>query len=103
MRKGIAGGDVVMMLRLQLERMDGGLVPSRARVSSASSAWTARSWPSPRRMRWSCIPGPMNRGVEIDSDVADDPERSLIQDQVEMGVAAPHGGAGLAARGTMAE
>jgi aspartate carbamoyltransferase catalytic subunit len=32
-------------------------------------------------------PGPMNRGVEIDGDVADDPERSLIQEQVEMGVA----------------
>ena len=41
----------------------------------------------PRPRRWSCIPGPMNRGVEIDSDVADLVDRSLITRQVEMGVA----------------
>ncbi|HRD47853.1 MAG TPA: aspartate carbamoyltransferase catalytic subunit [Caulobacter sp.] len=87
LKRGIAGADVVMMLRLQLERMQGALVPStreyfrywgldREKLESASD-----------RVRV-MHPGPMNRGVEIDSDVADDPAISLIQDQVEMGVAA---------------
>lgn len=87
MREGIAGVDVVMMLRLQLERMDGAFIPSareyfrfygldREKLSVAS--------PNVRVMH----PGPMNRGVEIDSEIADDLSLSLIQDQVEMGVAA---------------
>lgn len=86
LKTGIAGADVVMMLRIQFERMQGALVPStreyfrlwgldREKLSAAS--------PGVRVMH----PGPMNRGVEIDSDVADDLEISLIQDQVEMGVA----------------
>jgi aspartate carbamoyltransferase catalytic subunit len=60
----------------------------RSASTSASSASTARKLafaaPHVRVMH----PGPMNRGVEIDSDVADDLSVSLIQDQVEMGVAA---------------
>ena len=87
LEKGIAGADVVMMLRLQLERMQGALVPSTREYF--------RFWGLDREKPKAASdgvrvmhPGPMNRGVEIDSDVADDPAVSLIQDQVEMGVAA---------------
>ena len=86
MRKGIAGADVVMMLRLQLERMDGAFVPSTReyfRFWGLDAEKLAFAAPNAKVMH----PGPMNRGVEIDSDVADDPRVSLIQDQVEMGVA----------------
>ncbi|HEY1071362.1 aspartate carbamoyltransferase catalytic subunit [Brevundimonas sp.] len=87
MKEGLAGCDVVMMLRLQLERMTGALIPSTREyfrfwgLDREKLAWAA---PNARVMH----PGPMNRGVEIDSDVADDLSVSLIQDQVEMGVAA---------------
>ena len=87
LRKGIAGADVVMMLRLQLERMQGALVPSTReyfRFWGLDREKLASAAPGVRVMH----PGPMNRGVEIDSEVADDPAISLIQDQVEMGVAA---------------
>jgi aspartate carbamoyltransferase catalytic subunit len=86
MRKGIAGVDVVMMLRLQLERMQGALVPSTReyfRFFGLDREKLAAAAPHVKVMH----PGPMNRGVEIDSDVADDPKVSLIQNQVEMGVA----------------
>jgi aspartate carbamoyltransferase catalytic subunit len=86
MKTGIAGADVVMMLRLQLERMQGALVPSMReyfRFWGLDREKLAFAAPGVRVMH----PGPMNRGVEIDSDVADDLEVSLIQDQVEMGVA----------------
>ena len=87
MKEGLAGCDVVMMLRLQLERMTGALIPSTREyfrfwgLDREKLAWAA---PNAKVMH----PGPMNRGVEIDSDVADDLTVSLIQDQVEMGVAA---------------
>jgi aspartate carbamoyltransferase catalytic subunit len=87
LRKGIAGCDVVMMLRLQLERMDGVMAPSQReyfRFFGLDREKLAFAAPHVRVMH----PGPMNRGVEIDSDVADDLSVSLIQDQVEMGVAA---------------
>ncbi|MDP1873999.1 aspartate carbamoyltransferase catalytic subunit [Phenylobacterium sp.] len=87
LRKGIAGCDVVMMLRLQLERMDGMLAPSQReyfRFFGLDREKLACAAPHVRVMH----PGPMNRGVEIDSEVADDLAVSLIQDQVEMGVAA---------------
>jgi aspartate carbamoyltransferase catalytic subunit len=87
MREGIAGCDVVMMLRLQLERMDGVMAPSQReyfRFFGLDREKLAHAAPNVRVMH----PGPMNRGVEIDSDVADDLSVSLIQDQVEMGVAA---------------
>jgi aspartate carbamoyltransferase catalytic subunit len=87
MRKGVAGADVVMMLRLQLERMDGAFVPSTReyfRFFGLDAEKLALAAPHVRVMH----PGPMNRGVEIESGVADDPKVSLIQEQVEMGVAA---------------
>jgi aspartate carbamoyltransferase catalytic subunit len=87
LKSGIEGCDVVMMLRLQLERMQGGFVPSTReyfRFFGLDREKLAVAAPGVRVMH----PGPMNRGVEIDSDVADDPEISLIQNQVEMGVAA---------------
>jgi aspartate carbamoyltransferase catalytic subunit len=86
LRHGIEGADVVMMLRLQLERMQGGYVPSAReyfRFFGLDREKLAFASPNVRVMH----PGPMNRGVEIDSDVADDLSVSLIQDQVEMGVA----------------
>jgi len=87
LKRGIAGADVVMMLRLQLERMQGALVPSTReynRLFGLDREKLALAAPHVRVMH----PGPMNRGVEIDSDVADDLAVSLIQNQVEMGVAA---------------
>jgi aspartate carbamoyltransferase catalytic subunit len=86
LKRGIAGADVVMMLRLQLERMQGALIPSMReyfRLWGLDREKLALASPRARVMH----PGPMNRGVEIDSDVADDLAVSLIQDQVEMGVA----------------
>ena len=86
MRHGIEGVDVVMMLRLQLERMSGSFIPSVReyfRFYGLDREKLAHASPRVRVMH----PGPMNRGVEIDSGVADDPKVSLIQDQVEMGVA----------------
>ena len=86
MRHGIAGVDVVMMLRLQLERMSGAFVPSVReyfRFYGLDREKLAYAAPGVKVMH----PGPMNRGVEIESGVADDPAISLIQDQVEMGVA----------------
>jgi aspartate carbamoyltransferase catalytic subunit len=83
---GVEGADVVMMLRLQTERMQGAYVPSSREyfhLWGLDRAKLARAAPKVRVMH----PGPMNRGVEIDSDIADDPAISLIQDQVEMGVA----------------
>jgi len=81
------GARVIMMLRLQLERMQGALVPSAReynRLFGLDREKLALAAPHVRVMH----PGPMNRGVEIDSDVADDLGVSLIQNQVEMGVAA---------------
>ena len=86
MRAGLKGCDVVMMLRLQLERMDGALVPSAReffRLYGLDAEKLGVAKPGAKVMH----PGPMNRGVEIDSGVADDPAVSLIQQQVEMGVA----------------
>jgi aspartate carbamoyltransferase catalytic subunit len=87
MKSGLKGADVVMMLRLQRERMArGGLVPSAReyfRFWGLDAEKLAYAKPTALVMH----PGPMNRGVEIDSAVADDPERSVIREQVEMGVA----------------
>jgi aspartate carbamoyltransferase catalytic subunit len=86
MDSGLDGADVVMMLRLQMERMTGGFVPS---LREYHAFWgltperLARAAPDALVMH----PGPMNRGVEIASSVADHPERSAITEQVEMGVA----------------
>lgn len=86
MESGVKDADIIMMLRIQNERMEGSFVPSareyyhffgldRAKLNLAK--------PDALIMH----PGPMNRGVEIDSEVADDIHRSLILNQVEFGVA----------------
>lgn len=85
MVEGLKDADVVMMLRLQRERMEGSFVPSvreyfryfgldREKLDHANSNALVMH------------PGPMNRGVEIASDIADGPQ-SVIEEQVEMGVA----------------
>jgi aspartate carbamoyltransferase catalytic subunit len=82
----IDGAEVVMMLRLQSERMSGQFVPSAREYRHLFGLTTQRlglAAPGALVMH----PGPMNRGVEIDSEVADLAGRSLITRQVEMGVA----------------
>ncbi len=86
MREGLKDCDIVMMLRLQTERMQGKFVPSIReyfRFYGLDREKLAHAKPDALIMH----PGPMNRGAEIDSEVADDVERSLIREQVEMGVA----------------
>ena len=86
MREGLKGADIVMMLRLQLERMAGAFVPSTReyfRYWGLDHEKLALAKPGALVMH----PGPMNRGVEIASDIADDVQVSLISEQVEMGVA----------------
>jgi len=85
MTDGLAGADVVMMLRLQLERMSGAFVPSQReyyRFFGLSEDKLKYAKPGALVMH----PGPMNRGIEIDSNVADGVQ-SVIREQVEMGVA----------------
>jgi aspartate carbamoyltransferase catalytic subunit len=86
MKEGLAGADIVMALRLQKERMNGGMVPSaREFFSFYGLNRTKLAYAKPDALVMH--PGPMNRGVEIDSDIADDVTRSVIKEQVEMGVA----------------
>jgi aspartate carbamoyltransferase catalytic subunit len=85
MKKGLKDVDIVMMLRLQRERMEGSFVPSVReyfRFFGLDAEKLAFAKPDALVMH----PGPMNRGVEIDSAIADGPQ-SLIREQVEMGVA----------------
>ena len=85
MREGLADCDIVMMLRLQQERMNGSFVPSTREYFhffGLDEEKLARAKPDALVMH----PGPMNRGIEIDSMVADG-LRSVIHEQVEMGVA----------------
>jgi aspartate carbamoyltransferase catalytic subunit len=86
MEEGLAGADIVMALRLQKERMDGSLIPS-AREFFAYYGLDRRKLGFAKPDALVMHPGPMNRGVEIDSEVADDATRSVIKEQVEMGVA----------------
>ncbi|WP_119459529.1 aspartate carbamoyltransferase catalytic subunit [Rhodospirillaceae bacterium SYSU D60014] len=86
MRQGLQGCDIVMMLRLQTERMQGSFVPSIReyfRFYGLDYDKLGAAKPDALIMH----PGPMNRGAEIDSEVADDIDRSVIREQVEMGVA----------------
>jgi len=86
MREGLADCDIVMMLRLQTERMHGTFVPSIREYYhfyGLDYAKLAAAKDDALIMH----PGPMNRGVEIDTAVADDIDRSVIREQVEMGVA----------------
>ena len=85
MKRGLDGADVVMMLRLQLERMSGAFVPSQREYYhfyGLTEEKLAYAKPGALVMH----PGPMNRGIEIDSSVADGAQ-SVIREQVEMGVA----------------
>jgi aspartate carbamoyltransferase catalytic subunit len=86
MRKGLEGCDVVMMLRLQQERMDGAYLPS-AREFFHFWGLDAEKLSHAKPNAYVMHPGPMNRGVEIESGIADHKTRSLITEQVEMGVA----------------
>lgn len=83
---GLNDVDVVMMLRLQNERMDGSFVPSRREYYHR---WGLNSEKLSYAKKDVIVmhPGPMNRGVEIDGTLADDINHSVIQDQVEIGVA----------------
>ena len=84
--EAIEGADVVMMLRIQRERLE-------QDFGDEPGEYLQRCGLTPERLSKAAPdavvmhPGPMNRGVEIDSLVADDPQRSLITLQVEMGVA----------------
>ncbi len=82
----IKGTDVVMMLRLQAERMSGQFIPSAREYRHLYGLTKARLALADAEALV-MHPGPMNRGVEIDSEVADMDTRSLITRQVEMGVA----------------
>jgi aspartate carbamoyltransferase catalytic subunit len=86
MKEGLKGADIVMMLRLQKERMTRSLVPS-AREYFRFWGLDAEKLAYAKDDALIMHPGPMNRGVEIDSAVADHPTRSVIKEQVEMGVA----------------
>lgn len=86
MDEGVRDVDVIMMLRLQRERMSAGYIPSEReyfRFFGLDRRRLNLAKPGALVMH----PGPLNRGVEIDSAVADDPIQSVIQEQVEMGVA----------------
>ena len=79
------GADVVMMLRLQMERMDGAYLPSR-REYFRFYGLTAERLSNAKADALVMHPGPMNRGIEIESAIADGPQ-SVITEQIEMGVA----------------
>ncbi|MBD0416331.1 aspartate carbamoyltransferase catalytic subunit [Oryzicola mucosus] len=85
MAEGLKGADVVMMLRLQRERMAGAFVPS-VREYFHYFGLDAKKLQVAKEDALVMHPGPMNRGVEIASEIADGPQ-SVIQEQVEMGVA----------------
>jgi aspartate carbamoyltransferase catalytic subunit len=86
MEAGLKGCDVVMMLRIQNERLTGAAIPS-TREYFRRWGLTAEKLAMAKDDAIVMHPGPMNRGVEIDAEVADDINRSVIQEQVEMGVA----------------
>ncbi len=86
MNRGLDGCDIIMMLRLQTERMRGNYIPSIGEYFH----FFGLNYEKLARANIDALimhPGPMNRGVEIDSVVADDYGRSVIREQVEMGVA----------------
>lgn len=86
MQTGLKNVDIVMMLRLQEERMNGAFIPSMREyfhLYGLNERKLLTAKPDAIIMH----PGPMNRGVEIDGTLADDINRSVIQEQVEMGVA----------------
>jgi aspartate carbamoyltransferase catalytic subunit len=87
LEEALEGADIVMCLRLQLERQKSGLIPSLGEYSRLYGI-------THQRLQQFCPPeviimhpGPMNRGVEISSEVADDLQLSIITNQVTSGVA----------------
>ncbi len=86
LEQGLKGVDVVMMLRLQKERMAGALIPS-VREYYKTYGLTYEKLLHARKDAIVMHPGPMNRGTEIDGNLADDINHSVIQNQVEFGVA----------------
>jgi aspartate carbamoyltransferase catalytic subunit len=85
LEEGIRGADVVIMLRLQNERMSGGMLPSAGEFFKSFGLTTKRlAWAKPDAIVMH--PGPINRGVEIDSAVADG-SHSVILPQVTFGIA----------------
>ena len=86
MKKGLDSCDIVMMLRLQNERMQGSFLPSKREYYEYFGL-------TPDKLKFAnkdaliMHPGPMNRGVEIDTKLADDINVSLVKEQVELGVA----------------
>jgi aspartate carbamoyltransferase catalytic subunit len=86
MKKGLDNCDIVMMLRLQNERMQGSFLPS-AREYYEFFGLTPDKLAMAKKEALIMHPGPMNRGVEIDTNLADDINRSVIREQVELGVA----------------
>ena len=86
MKKGLESCDIVMMLRLQNERMQGSFLPSKREYYEYFGL-------TPEKLKYASKdallmhPGPMNRGVEIDTKLADNINVSLVKEQVELGVA----------------
>ncbi len=86
MKKGLESCDIVMMLRLQNERMQGSFLPSKREYYEYYGL-------TPEKLKYAnkdallMHPGPMNRGVEIDTKLADNINVSLVKEQVELGVA----------------
>lgn len=86
MKAGLEGCDIIMMLRVQMERMHGSFIPSAKEYFRFYGLnYDKLSYAKPDALI--LHPGPINRGVEIDSELADDIHRSMILEQVEMGVA----------------
>ena len=86
MRKGVKDCDIVMMLRLQNERMKGSFLAS-TREYYEYYGLTPDKLKHAKKDAIIMHPGPMNRGVEIDTKLADDINVSLVKEQVELGVA----------------
>ncbi len=86
MKKGLKNCDIVMMLRIQKERIVGKIMPNQ-KFYFNKYGLDYNKLKYAKKNAFVMHPGPMNRGVEIDSKLADDVTRSLIQEQVSMGVA----------------
>ena len=86
MKKGLKDCDIVMMLRIQKERIVGKIMPNQKTYFNKYGL-DYNKLKYAKKNAFVMHPGPMNRGVEIDSKLADDITRSLIQEQVAMGVA----------------
>ena len=86
MKKGLVDCDIVMMLRLQMERMKGLYVPSTKEYFKFYGL-DHEKLKKAKKNALIMHPGPMNRGIEIDTKLADDINKSVIREQVELGVA----------------